>query len=310
MHIVQSPEWGEFKTSMGTTAIRAGGVQYTKHKIPFTNFFYGYSPRVNPIDIDWGALKTSLQENSCVAVNFDVPNVIALTPEAEKAVETFDAQRCPIAPRSTFARANVLLDISKSEEELLAQMHKKHRYNIKYAEKQGVVVRRGKTLADFEIFYSLLSETAKRQHYFVHPREYYQKLWEMFSEKGLVHLLIAEKNGEPLTAWMLFTYEGVLYYPFGGSSEKQKNLQHSLAVAWEAIRLGQQKGCKLFDMWGAAEIPVDETDPWFGFTQFKMRFGGQFVRYIDSRDFVVNAPIYKLFNLANNLRWKILNLIK
>ena len=310
MHIVQSPEWGEFKSEMGTTAIRAGGVQYTKHEIPFTNFFYGYAPRVNPTDIDWVVLKKSLRENQCVAINFDVPNVVALTDGAKIAEKIFKEHKCKIAPRSTFAKANVLLDISKPENELLENMHKKHRYNIKYAEKQGVVVRKGESEKDFEIFYTLLLETAERQKYFIHPRNYYQKLWEMLGPKGMAHILIAEFEGVPLTAWMLFTYDGVLYYPVGGSSEGQKNLQHSLAVAWEAIRLGKEKGCKIFDMWGAAEIPNDEDDPWFGFTQFKMRFGGEFVRYIDSCDFVINEPVYKLFNTANSLRWKILNLIK
>src|SRR3989304_5021820 len=169
MHIGQSLEWGEFKSAMGTPAIRAGGLQYTKHKIPYTNFFYGYAPRVNPTDIDWKELKKSLQENQCVAVNFDVPNVVALTKEAKVAEKMFKDHKCKIAPRSTFAKANVLLDISKPEKELLENMHKKHRYNIKYAEKQGVTVRRGESEKDFETFYILLSETATRQKYFVHP---------------------------------------------------------------------------------------------------------------------------------------------
>jgi len=313
MHIVQSPEWGDFKAKMGTPAVRAGKIQYTKHPIPLSNLFYAYAPRVNPFDIEWGELKKSLKENSCIAVNFDVPNVIALTDEAKKAEKLFKDKNCKLSPRSTFAKSNVIMDISKPEDDLLAEMHKKHRYNINYAERKGVTVRRSDgDEKNFGVFYSLLDETAQRQKYFIHGRNYYETLWEMLGPKGkkIAHILIAEHKGVPLTAWMVFTYDGVLYYPFGGSSEKQKNLQHSLAASWDAVKLGKELGCTTFDMWGAAEIPNNEDDPWFGFTQFKMRFGGKFIRYMDSYDFVINGPAYNLFNSANNLRWKLLNIIK
>ena len=66
----------------------------------------------------------------------------------------------------------------------------------------------------------------------------------------------------------------------------------------------------MFDMWGAANDPKNEKDPWFGFTNFKLKFGGEFVEYIESYDYVVNKPVYMLFNFAQKIRWKILKLIK
>lgn len=309
MHIVQSPEWGQFKTQMGTPAVREGEVQYTKHKIPVLNKYYGYCPKVDPFKINWETLKKSLAENNCIAINFDVPNIETTSPQAEQAIKKL-AERCVRAPKDTFAKSNVVLDISIPKEEILKNMHKKHRYNIRYAFKNGVVVRKGETEGDYEIFYDLLVETAKRQKYFVHSKSYYQKIWEMFKEKGMVYILIAEHKGKPLTAWMLFSKDGVLYYPYGGSSDEQKNLMHSLAVAWAAVELGKELDCHTFDMWGAADNPEDESDPWYGFTQFKLKFGGRYVKYIDSYDLVLNKPVYTLFNLANKIRWTILRLLK
>jgi lipid II:glycine glycyltransferase (peptidoglycan interpeptide bridge formation enzyme) len=63
-------------------------------------------------------------------------------------------------------------------------------------------------------------------------------------------------------------------------------------------------------MWGAAESLENTSDPWYGFTAFKLKFGGTYVEYMDSYDFVINRPTYNLFNFANDLRWKILKTLK
>jgi len=101
-----------------------------------------------------------------------------------------------------------------------------------------------------------------------------------------------------------------LYYPYGGSTAEERNVQSSCLVGWEAIRLGKKLGCKLFDMWGATEDMSNKSDPYYGFSVFKEKFGSKHVEYIPSYDFVVNEPVYKMFTAANNLRWKVLNLLK
>lgn len=308
-HVVQSAEWGKFKTEYGTKAVRVDGVQYTIHKIPLTNYFYAYSPRVNPLKIDFEKLEVSLKENKCIAINFDVPNVLVDGSNVEKNIEILRA-KCVRAPRDTFAKANILLDLQPEENDLLANMHKKHRYNIKVAQKEGVTVKRAVDMSDFDNFYRLLAETAVRQKYFIHPKGYYEKLWKRLQPLEMAHILTAEYQGEALASWMLLVHDRVLYYPYGGSSDKHKNLFGSNLVGWEAIRLGKELECHTFDMWGAANNPEDEKDTYHGFTNFKMKFGGKHVTYINSYDFVVDKNKYKLFNLTNYLRWKILKLIR
>lgn len=308
-HIVQSSEWGEFKTEMGTTAVRIGDIQYTKHKIPLSSHYYAYSPKVNPTKIDWNKLTESLKQNGCVAINFDVPNVIVGTKDTEK-ITTMLEKKCSKSPRDTFAKSNVLLDITPDEGEILANMHKKHRYNIRLADKKGVVARRAETEEGFELFYQLLHETAQRQKYYIHSKTYYKKVWEMLRKENMCHILVAEHEGTPLVSWMLFTYANTLYYPYGGSSEEKKHLQGSNLIGWETIKLGKELGCTSFDMWGAADDPENTNDPWYGFTNFKLKFGGRHVKYIDSYDYIVNEAMYALFNMANEMRWKILNLLK
>lgn len=309
MHVVQSPEWGEFKTKYGTEAFRVGDVQYTVHKIPFLPYYYAYSPKVDPFIVDWKALEESLKSHKCIAVNFDVPNILKKSPKSVEALHLLE-EKCVKSPKDTFARFNILLDISLSEEDLLKKMHHKHRYNLGLAQRNGVVVKCGETLEDFEIFYKLQQETALRQKFYIHPKGYYQKIWELLHPKGIAYIFNAYYENEPLASWMFFVYDGVLYYPYGGSSEKHKNLFASTLVAWEGIKLGKTRGCSVFDMWGASSDPKNEKDPWFGFTNFKMKFGGEFVEYIESYDYVINKPVYLLFNLAQKIRWKMLRLLK
>jgi peptidoglycan pentaglycine glycine transferase (the first glycine) len=309
-HVVQSPEWGKFKTFYGTPAVTVGEIQYTKHHIPLTDKFFGYCPKVDPALIDFEKIKKSLEENDCININFDVPNVVKGEKNEADALNVFRSGGCVLAPRDQFAKSNVLLDLSKSEEDLLAGMHRKHRYNIKYAEKNGVSVYKATNQKDFDIFWELFEETSIRQKYYIRPKTYYQKIWDMFKDSGLVHILITTLNTEPLAAWMFFTYDNVLYYPYGGSSEAHKNLFGSTYLAWQAILLGKKLGCHTFDMWGASENPENTSDPWWGFTNFKLKFGGIYVTYIDSYDFVVNQSVYKMFSTANDLRWKFLKLLK
>lgn len=308
-HIVQSQEWAEFKNVYGTETVRCGEIFYSKHRLPFSPYFVAYSPKVNPFVIDWKKLKESLKSESCVSINFDVPNVIKNSPDAKNA-ETIFQSRCIKSPKKTFAGSTVILDLTKTEDELLKNLHPKHRYNMRLAQKNGVIIERAESLADFETFWNLLYATSLRQKYYLHPKQYYQKIWEVLSPKGMCYILTAKYNGEALSSWMLFSYRGVLYYPYGGSSSKSQNLFPSNLLGWEAIKFGKALGCTSFDMWGACKDINDQTDPWWGFTNFKLKFGGQLVGFMDSYDFAINAKVYKMFNLANNLRWKILKLIR
>src|SRR3989338_7943118 len=308
-HVVQSKEWGEFKTQYGTPAIRAGNVQYTIHKVPYTGEFYAYSPKINPLEINYDLIKSSLLENNCIAINFDVPNIIKGSENESKAIEILESKSRK-SPKDTFAKFNVILDISKGEEEILNSMNKKHRYNIKYSQRSGVVVIKALNENDYEIFYSLLKDTAERQKYYIHPKNYYKKIWGQMGTQNICHILIAEFSNVPIASWMLLTYEGTLYYPYGGSSTMHKNLYASNLICWESILLGKKMGCENFDMWGAAKDPNDEEDSWQGFTNFKLKFGGKHVEYINSYDFVINEQMYNAFNIAQKVRWAILKLLK
>ncbi|MEK7595803.1 MAG: peptidoglycan bridge formation glycyltransferase FemA/FemB family protein [Patescibacteria group bacterium] len=307
-HIVQTKEWAEAKVKFGTQAVEAGGTVFTKHKIPFTNFHYGYCPKVNPFEIVWEELRTKAVAENVIAINFDCPNVLKRGEDAEKA-KTILEKKAVKAKKETFAKFNVLLDLTSNEEELLTKMHHKTRYNIKYAEKNGVTVQEANS-DEFEKFSELHKQTAERQKFYIHSEKYYKTIWETLFPKNMAKILFAQHEGKILSAWMLFIYDGVLYYPYGGWSGTHRELFPNNALCWEAIKLGKSLGLHTFDMWGASKDPNDTTDPWGGFTKFKLGFGGRHVEYLDSYDLVLNAPMYHSFNIVNEVRWKVLRMLK
>lgn len=310
-HIVQSELWGQFKQSFGTQSLQVGDLLITKHKIPFLPYYVGYCARVNFFDqkFGWNELKQVSRQHKIAFIRFDVPNITTeqiKRNQGQKILQEIKTQ-CVLSPRSTFAKWNVLLDLTKSEQQLIEQLNQKTRYNVRLASKKGVTCKIQNDEQGFEIFFDLLSKTAKRQKYLIHPKSYYKKLFDLFRSQNMLNILVCYHQEVPLASWLLLNYADTLYYPYGGSADQNRNTMASNLIAWEAIKLGQNLNCKVFDMWGATN---DKNDPWWGFTHFKLGYGGQLVEYINTYDFVVNKFIYYLFNFSYNTFWGILKFIR
>lgn len=315
-HIMQSWEWGEFRKSLGTKVLRYGfydgktlkkAFQLTFHKIPLTSQYVGYFPKGPEPDEELAKVLRQIgQENNCAFIKIE-PDVIlgsVATPESKKdsGQARMTVPRSFLhSPKPLFTKYNFVLDLTKSEEQLLKDMHPKTRYNIRVAQKHGVKVEERTDDQAFEIYLKLYFETTKRQGYHGHNEDYHRKVWETLKAAGTVRLLIASYQNKPLTAWMLLTFHNTLYYPYGGSSISHKEVMANNLIAWAAIRLGKKMKLKTFDMWGALGPNADPKDPWFGFHKFKQGYGGELVEYIGTFDLVLNWPVYYLFTAIDKL---------
>lgn len=119
---------------------------------------------------------------------------------------------------------------------------------------------------------------------------------------------MAKYRGKILTAWVLFVFKDTLYYPYGASSSENREVMASNLIMWEAILFGKKLGLKKFDMWGALGPGPDPKDPWFGFHNFKEKYGPGHVEFIGSYDLVINPLLYQGYKLADKLRWFYLKL--
>jgi len=292
-HLCQSPLWQKFRKEMGYEVHKVGSLYLTIHPTPLGKV--GYCPKPQLAQLDWESFAAFGRQQNCLHIKVDSPQT-----ENEKSLEEA-AKRYPLKlTQPIFAQETIFLDLTQSEEKLLEKMDSKTRYNVRLAQKKGVVITEKVDEASLKAFLTLQKETAKRQRFYLHPDCYYQKAWQILHPANMAHLLLATTQGQTAAAWMLFNYAGVLYYLYGGSDDSYRSLMPNNLMMWEAIKLGKRLGCQLFDLGG---INTEPEHPWAGLTRFKMGFGGQLVKFPPSYDLVIRPAPYRMFRIADRLRW-------
>jgi lipid II:glycine glycyltransferase (peptidoglycan interpeptide bridge formation enzyme) len=190
-------------------------------------------------------------------------------------------------------RNTLLLDLVRSEDELLASMKQKTRYNVRLAKRRGVAIRHC-TVKDTETFYQLYTQTAQRDGFAIRPFDYYRDVWGTFLEAGMAYLLLAEVEGEAVAGLVLFTLGATAWYMYGASSNRHRKLMPNYLLQWEAIRRAKAAGCTLYDLWGAPD-DLDESDPMWGVVRFKLGLGGQLACGLGAWDFPSRRLGYRLY---------------
>ena len=199
-------------------------------------------------------------------------------------------------------RNTVLVDLTQSEDEMLARMKQKTRYNVRLAEKKGVAVRAG-TAADFPVLYRMYAETSVRDGFLIRGEDYYQTVWRTFGQSSLAirhspmpfhEPLIAEVNGQPVAAISLFYFAGQAIYLFGMSRDEQREKMPNYLLQWEAMRRAKALGCHVFNLWGAPD-ELNESDGLWGVFRFKEGLGGYVSRTLGAWDFAASPLMYKLY---------------
>lgn len=311
---LQSWQWGEARKKMGIEVLRIGEYiddhlrnvfQITIHQLPVTNLKIAYLPRsifpskeVLDYLYDWG------EKNKIIFIKIEPfvekPKFLTSNFQTNFNSQTTNFQFLK-SSHPLFPAWTQVLDLTKSEEELLKNMKPKTRYNIRLAQKKGVIVKEMSNDEGFKIFSRLYFETCKRQKYFGHNPQYHKIIWDSL-KKNVAHILVAFYQNAPLTVYELFLFDKTFYYPYGGSSLEHKNMMAANLLMWEAIRLGKKLGALKFDMWGSLAPDYNQNNPWAGFTRFKEGYGTTFIKMAGSYDLVVRPFYYSLYNLIYRLR--------
>ena len=198
----------------------------------------------------------------------------------------------------------ILIDLLPSEDELLARMKQKTRYNIRLAEKKGVTLRIG-TPNDFALLYKMYAETSVRDGFVIRDEGYYRTVWNTFasvpnSQASNLHSpfaepLIAEVENEPVAAIFVFYFASRAYYVYGMSRDVHREKMPTYLLQWGAMQRAKANGCTVYDLWGAPDV-FDESDSMWGVYRFKEGLGGSVVRTLGAWDFAPNPLWYKLYS--------------
>ncbi len=183
-----------------------------------------------------------------------------------------------------------MINLNKSEDLILEEMKPKGRYNIKLANKRGVIIKEGNE-NDIDLFFQLLKNTSIRDGFNINNKDYYLKMLRIIPNSVL---LLAYFNDILLAAGIfLYTNNYGIYY-YGASGDQMRNLMAPYLIQWKAIQIAKIKNCKYFDFLGVSP-PNDNNDRLSNVTEFKLKFGGKIVKFNPSFNIIHNKLIYNFY---------------
>ncbi len=321
-HVLQSWAWGDFKSRWSWQAERLlwrendqpiAAAQILSRKIPQTPWRFLYISKGPVLDYDnqtyletvLAELESYARQSKALFIKID-PDVARYfgapdaSPELEETgrvwLDCLEQRGWLFSPEQIQFRNTMILDLSPDLETLLAQMKSKWRYNIRLADRKGVVIRTG-TVADLLDFYQMYTETAERDGFLIRPEAYYRDVWEHFINLDQAEILLATVDGEIVAGLILFFYGSTAWYLYGASTGQHRKLMPNHLLQWQAIQRSKARDCLRYDFWGASD-EFAETDRMWGVYRFKQGFAPQVLQGLGAFDYPVNRPLYWAFVTA------------
>ncbi len=300
-HVLQSSPWGDVKSHAGWYPIwivaAQTGAQILFRRLP-AGLTIGYIPK-GPLgevnDLLWSEITDVCHRHHAVFLQVE-PDV--WEDDSSGLVDWLDRTGTPVQP--TQPRQTILLDINGGENQVLARMKQKTRYNIHLAEKKEVEI---KPLDDMEAFSRLMQLTSERDGFGVHTTEYYRQVYQLFVPGGNGIVLSAVFKEALLAAIFVLRSGERAWYFYGASSNSERNRMPTYLLQWEAIRWAIGKGCSQYDLWGIPDSPEEtleeqfniRSDGLWGVYRFKRGFGGQIKRSAGAWDVVYQPLLYRMY---------------
>ncbi|MCR4314322.1 MAG: peptidoglycan bridge formation glycyltransferase FemA/FemB family protein [Candidatus Uhrbacteria bacterium] len=291
---LQSWEWGEFQRTAGERVRREEFVEHGGTVIGVAQWLdrrsmdvvrYAYCPK-GPVyqKGEDGRGLTGLKGEIFLRIE---PDESSLLPLCEKTID--------LSPARTR-----ITDLSVSEDALLATMHPKTRYNIRVAQKHGVVVDLVQT--DVDAVWNLFEQTASRGAFRLHSKRYYKQMVESLKDGACRAFLATASHGENLLAAnVMVDFGDTRTYLHGASSNTHRNLMAPYVLHWELLRDAKEQGLVFYDWWGVAPIEAPEDHPWAGISRFKRGFPGVECSSLGTYDLVVQPLCYDLYQLGRSI---------
>ena len=312
-NFLQSWQWGEFHLSRGRKIVRRGvfsgdtliGV-YTGHIEPARRGKHMQIPG-GPI-IDWNDdeavkmlfadMREQATQAGCVYVR-----VRPQREDSPASSEALTKNGLKPAPMYLSVELAGVLDLTKSEDEILAGMRQRLRRALRKAEKNNITVETSTNPADIHEFYQIQLQTAGRHQFVAFSENFLQKQFEAFAPNGNAVLYTAKHEGEILAQNFMIFYGDEASYHYGVSTELGTKLSGAPLLHMQAMRDARERGITRYNFWGI----VDEDDTkhrFYGVSVFKRGFGVDEIHYTPAHDLVIKKMPYFATWLIETVRRK------
>lgn len=313
-NFLQGWEWGEFHESINNDIERIGF--YNENKLIGVMLFivehakratYATVP-AGPL-IDWNDKKVLKCFVSCITELSHKYNCsfVRIRPQLlneEKNSKLITRLGFKPAPMHLHAELTLRLNLEKSEEQLMAEMRKNTRYEVRKAEKLGIVVTKSTDSKEVDAFYKLQEKTAKRNSFVPFSLNYLKKQFEIFRNNDKVAMYTAKLGNKMLAKAFIIFYGNEAIYHYGASSDLGRKYPGAYLLLWEIAKEAKAKGMKYFNFWGITK-EEEVNHRFYGVSLFKRGFGGEEIDYLHARDYVIDKPKYLLNFLVEEVRKKV-----
>ncbi len=195
-----------------------------------------------------------------------------------------------------------VLNLTEGKDELLAKMKSKTRYNIRLAQRKGVVCKFS-GLEHLDDFLRLMDQTTQRDKFSAHPAIYYEVLLKTLEKSETkASLVVAEYEGRVVAANILIDFQGCRTYLYGATSNLHRNVMAQYALHWFAIEDAIEKGLETFDFFGIAPEGAPKSHPWAGVTRYKLGYGGPVLSMPGTFEIPTKYLMYSLYRTMKKIR--------
>lgn len=179
-----------------------------------------------------------------------------------------------------------ILDLKKSEKEILAGMRTRLRRALRKADKYGITVDKSTKSDDIKVFYQIQLETAKRHDFVSFSEDFLKKQFEAFAPNGEAVLYTARYEGKILAQNFMIFYGNEASYHYGVSSELGTKMSGAPLLHMEAMRDARERGILRYNFWGI--VPEEAVKHrFYGVSVFKRGFGVEELKYVPAQDLVI-----------------------
>lgn len=287
---VQSPSYGEFYEAMGekyyifgvynNDVLLGGSLVLTTHAKRGNFLYLPYGP-IASVALSQEEKVTYLNVLVQFLGKFAKDNnyhFLRVSPFVEEKGEyTLILQKMGFrpAPMHVLAETTWLLDLSKSEDELLMAMNKNHRNLIRRCMKDGATVTQSTDESALALFNDMHDETAKRHRFTRFSRSYIEKEFRAFAPHNEASVFVATlADGRVDSSAIIMYFGNMAAYRHGASYGLNSKNPTSYLIQWEAILEAKRRGMKWYNFWGIAPNGASKNHPFYGITHFKKGFGG------------------------------------
>lgn len=214
------------------------------------------------------------------------------------------------APMHLHAEHTIIINLEQSEEELLSNMRRQTRYEVRRAKKLGLTVAKGNDQKLFKEFHIVQSQTATRQNFIPPDERTLLAEQKAFGQNAQIYVAYAPSsapNPQPIAYGLILSAGEEAAYFEAASTELNRKLPGAYALQWQVIKDLKKQGIKRYNLWGIAP-PGVKNHRYSGVTTFKSGFGGEVIEFVPAHDLIIGKTRYQIDLVIEKLRKKRRNL--